>query len=404
MSIYRLENSLISSHWGCRESMVQLFGFVNPQRHPMAELWMGAHPGAPSKVMYEGQEVALNDLISAEPKRMLGLDAVAQFEGRLPYLFKVLSAQSPLSIQCHPNKDQALSGWKRENDLGIALDATNRTYRDDNHKPELVYALTPYKALNGFRPISEIIELWNDLESSALNSLIQQFRAQPSEEGLKAFYHLVMTYPNKAELVETVVNSSVRALETTALSNIHKEAYELVLLLNEYYPLDIGVLSALMLNYVVLQPGESMFLKAGTLHAYLSGTALEIMANSDNVIRGGLTPKHVDIEELLKTVSFEPLQEKQLKLQPLRFNAFSETYSVPAPDFTLTVITLDDRSEDTYYSSQADIMFVIEGSITAVSEQSKIEVRRGESCFIPACTEQYQLSGKAKVAIASCGL
>tara|TARA_Y100001956_G_scaffold5226_1_gene4707 strand:+ start:40012 stop:41229 length:1218 start_codon:yes stop_codon:yes gene_type:complete len=405
MALYFLNNECIHSHWGCTESMTRLFGYSNPESKPMAELWMGAHPSASSSIDVDGEKVLLKDIISSQPELYLGADASACFEERLPYLFKVLSARTPLSIQCHPDKTQAIEGWKRENQLNIPLNAPHRTYKDNNHKPELVYALTPYKALNGFRPIAEIVSLWQGLKltDSGLSQQLDKLMALNSSAGLEAFYQYLMTMREPAAFVHKVVESCIVALDSTALTSTQKEAYQLLLLLNEYYEDDIGVLSGLLLNYVVLKPGEAMFLKARTLHAYLSGTALELMANSDNVIRGGLTPKFVNIEELMQTVSFEPLHSEQIKF-PSAVSGPFEAYQVPARDFKLTIASIGLEVVE-YCSSQADILFVIEGSVQViVSVEETLTLQLGESCFVPACTNQYQLQGAGKVAIASCGL
>jgi len=218
---------------------------------------------------------------------------------RLPFLFKVLASAKPLSIQAHPNRAQARQGFARENELGIPLDAPNRNYKDDNHKPEIICALTPFWALIGFRKIEEMIDLLERLQIHSLEKEIDILRAQPNSAGLKDFFRAVMTLDkqSKEEAVgEALVSAEARADEDPVSSWMIK--------LHQEYPGDIGVLSTVLLNLIRLEPGDALYQSAGELHAYLEGVGMELMANSDNVLRGGLTPKHVDVPELLNTLNF----------------------------------------------------------------------------------------------------
>lgn len=407
MSMYKLTNPMINSHWGCTVSMSELFGYENKDKKPMAELWMGAHPKSPSYVNVDGASSALNLLIEENPVMMLGAETAEKFSVRLPFLFKVLSAKTPLSIQSHPSKKQAEAGWAKENALKIALDASERNYKDDNHKPELVYALTPYHALNGFRSIDEIIFLWEGLNitdeniSLALNQLVKD----PTSKGLKAFYQQIMISTNVKSLVAEIVLSCTDLLLIPELNETKRTAYQAVLELNNFYENDIGVLSGILLNYIVLQPNEAMYLTAGTLHAYLKGTALELMANSDNVLRGGLTPKHVDIDELMNTIHFEPLSYEHLKFSAVQKNQYTQVYQPPIPDFKLSVINLtDSHTSIENFSNSADILFVISGEAEISCDNFKQTLKVGESIFIPASVSLFQIEGTGRFAIASDGL
>lgn len=406
MSIYKLENPMIHSHWGCTSSMTALFGYANPEQKPMAELWMGAHPSAPSSLVVQGKQVRLDEWIASHSERLLGSEVAKRFEHKLPYLFKVLSARSPLSIQSHPTKEQATEGWKRENALNIPLTSPTRNYKDDNHKPELVFALTPYHALNGFRPVEEMISLWQPLIQENANPQLQELTKHRNDDSLKGFYQTLMTAEKPKALVESILTRCLNLLEIADLNTMQREAYQLVVRLHEFYPGDIGVLSPLLLNYIVLQPGQAMFLKAGTLHAYLKGTALELMANSDNVLRGGLTPKHVDVSELLQTTHFSPLAAQDIYCKVTKTSENVVTFDTPAPDFQLSIISLpnESNSEQVSNANRPEILFILEGNIKITSPQGEtITLKCGESAFVPADITEYTIAGKGKIALATSG-
>ncbi|WP_298942636.1 mannose-6-phosphate isomerase, class I [uncultured Psychromonas sp.] len=401
MSIFKLDNTIMNSAWGCEKSMTELFGYENPQNKPMAELWMGAHPKASSLIDSEDGTIALNEYIAAAPQSVLGVSCAERFQNRLPFLFKVLSAKSPLSIQSHPNKQQAEEGWERENALNIPLNAAHRNYKDDNHKPELVFSITEYHALNGFREFDVIIRLFDSVAGDCLSPLLTEFKKNIQPEGLKQFYQSLLTYSDKSKLVAEVLQACKQQLNHQGLLKEDLSAYQLLLSLNDYYPNDIGIISALILNYVVLAPGEAMYLKAGTPHAYLKGTGLELMANSDNVLRGGLTPKHIDIPELMRTTVFEAIPFEELKLTPtLTGNHQEHIYITPANDFQFSILVLDE-AETKIEVNSAEILFVVEGELTikVLTESTKAKTfTKGESCFVSAECKQYIVKGNAQIA------
>lgn len=403
MTISVLDNPIINNDWGCTNSMVDLYGYANPEQKPMAELWMGAHPKAPSSIITEtnSESVELNRYIEANPAAVLGTVCAGKFANQLPFLFKVLSADSPLSIQSHPNKQQAEEGWQRENLAGIPLNAPNRNYKDDNHKPELVYAITEFHALNGFRDYQHTIALFNEIKGDHLSPIIDVLIQSPDSEGLRGFYHALMTHPAPTTLVDEALTAIHSLITQHPADYAHQPIWNLALQLNEKYPGDIGVLSPFLINYVVLQPGEAMFLTAGTLHAYLKGTALELMANSDNVLRGGLTPKHIDIPELFSTTVFEPKSFNHLKLSP-QFDEHAEhTFLTSAEDFQFSVITLSGQKHSVHINT-AEILFVLEGTVTVSNEQGEEQtLSKGQSAFIAAPCLAYELSGQGKVARAT---
>jgi mannose-6-phosphate isomerase len=395
-----LRNTIQEYAWGSRSAIPELLGRTSPAEKPQAELWMGAHPKAPSRVLLEeGGELPLPELIAGDPQGILGPDVVQKFAGRLPFLFKVLAAAQPLSIQAHPNLDQARAGFSRENDLGIPLDAFRRNYRDDNHKPEVISALTPFWALNGFRPIPEMIDLLCSVGFSGIGKQIAAFGERPNGNGLKTFFASLMGLDRerrKRAIREALAwaerQLSANSREAGGRKTVHRMAVPRWLVrLAELYPGDIGVLSPLLLNLVLLQPGDTMFLEAGVLHAYLEGTGIELMANSDNVIRGGLTPKHVDVDELLTILRFEgrPVQ----LAESWQTVPGQRLYRTPAEEFRLAEIRVSPHKPyRNPGSGSIELMIVVEGE-GRIETNACLDLVKGESLLIPASTGPYTIRG-----------
>ena len=292
--------------WGSPSAIPDLLG-VATDGQPWAELWLGAHPSAPSRLP-DGR--ALDAAIAADPTGWLGDAVIARFGPRLPYLLKVLAAGQPLSLQAHPTEAQAAAGFARENDLGIPLDAPQRIYKDPHHKPELICALTPFHALCGFRPLDATVELLRALAARGARGLapfadLLGASGGDAAHGLGYTVGSLLTMPggDRRHLVETT------AAACDGFDGPERLSTRWMVRLAAQYPGDIGAVVALLLNCVELAPGEAIALGAGNLHAYLQGTGIEIMANSDNVLRGGLTPKHVDVAELLRVLDFTPLAD-----------------------------------------------------------------------------------------------
>ncbi|ELX42185.1 mannose-6-phosphate isomerase, partial [Salmonella enterica subsp. enterica serovar Kentucky str. 29439] len=293
----KLINSVQNYAWGSKTALTELYGIANPQQQPMAELWMGAHPKSSSRITTaNGETVSLRDAIEKNKTAMLG-EAVANRFGELPFLFKVLCAAQPLSIQVHPNKRNSEIGFAKENAAGIPMDAAERNYKDPNHKPELVFALTPFLAMNAFREFSDIVSLLQPVAGA--HSAIAHFLQAPNAERLSQLFASLLNMQGEEK-------SRALAVLKAALNSQQGEPWQTIRVISEYYPDDSGLFSPLLLNVVKLNPGEAMFLFAETPHAYLQGVALEVMANSDNVLRAGLTPKYIDIPELVANVRFEP--------------------------------------------------------------------------------------------------
>ncbi|HEY2204219.1 MAG TPA: mannose-6-phosphate isomerase, class I [Pseudonocardia sp.] len=312
-----LDNPVRRYAWGSRTAIATLQGREVPSPHPEAELWLGAHPGDPSYLLTaDGQRLSLLAELNRDPAGRLGEHSAARWGGRLPFLLKVLAADEPLSLQAHPSAEHARVGYAREDAAGIALDAARRNYKDPNNKPELVCALTEFHALTGFREPSVTVDFLHELAVPELAGHVELLAGQPDRDGLRALFSTWITLPQQLldQLVPAVQEGCVRMLRRAADSGSGADRADragrfraearTVLELSERYPGDAGVLAALLLNRVVLQPGQALYQGDGLLHAYLSGACIELMANSDNVLRGGLTPKHVDVPELLRVLDF----------------------------------------------------------------------------------------------------
>jgi mannose-6-phosphate isomerase len=303
----------------------------------------------------------------------------------------VLAAAKPLSIQAHPSTGQAREGFERENKLKIPLDAPARNYKDDNHKPECICALTPFWALNGFRKISDIIFLMDKICPPGLKKDFDLFRHQPDSRGLKEFFKTMMIMDRTTQ--KQIINDAVKHANQLQGKN---NAYQWVIDLNEEYPLDIGVFSPILLNLICLEPGQAMFLPAGTLHAYLDGLGIELMANSDNVLRGGLTPKHVDVTELLNVLNFEERDINILNMETI--NPCEQRYESHAQEFALSVITV--KTDMNYYSldkKSVEILLCTDGDAVVVdlAGNNRVEIKKGVSILIPAVVKKYSIIGDA---------
>ncbi|WAC56112.1 mannose-6-phosphate isomerase, class I [Gordonia sp. SL306] len=370
--------------WGSRTAIASLRGRPVPSPHPEAELWFGAHPAGPAVCLRPDGEhdTDLLSAIDAAPVDMLGRRTIETFDGRLPFLMKVLAADEPLSLQAHPSLAQAREGFDRENAAGVPIDAPDRNYRDPWHKPELIVATTEFDALAGFRNPATTVELLRELQVSELDPYLGMLAGQPDSEGLRALFTTWLTLPDAsiATLIPAVLAGAVSLLGS---GNGSRFAAELrtVLELGEDYPRDPGVLASLLLNRVRLEPGEGLYLPAGNLHAYLRGIGIEIMANSDNVLRGGLTPKHIDVPELLRVLDFTPADVAEITA-PIRTVGAERVYLTPAPEFRLSRVELD----GTGLRYASSVCFDMPGPQILAVLHGSIDVRPmgGEATTIPA--------------------
>ena len=392
-TIKLLKNSVQNYAWGSPTAIPELLGERNPSHEPRAELWMGAHPKAPSLVNFDGQWLSLTKLIAKYPVEILGNEVAMAFDNKLPYLFKVLAAEKPLSIQAHPSLNQAKEGFERETGHGIAMDAPNRNYKDENHKPECICALSPFWALYGFRDISEILALTGRNCPVGLAAELDLLKKNPDLRGLKKFFTDLMTMDSRRQ--KRVIEESVQ--------NAHRYSDEDLVFhwmtrLSKAYPTDIGILAPLLLNLIELKPGEALFLPSGELHAYLEGVGMELMANSDNVLRGGLTPKHIDVPELLKVLNFKPRPVNILKAVKKSKN--ERVYAGDADEFVLSVVSTSARSS--YQSSESrsvEIMLCTEGTACVKDKgtQEIIYIKKGDCVLVPAAVAGYSITGHALI-------
>ncbi|MFI6774917.1 mannose-6-phosphate isomerase, class I [Nocardia sp. NPDC050412] len=381
--MHELVGALRSYAWGSRTALARLCGRPVPSAHPEAELWFGAHPADPAHVRLENSTRSLLELVAEDPERELG-PAAPEFGGRLPFLLKVLAAEEPLSLQAHPSSAQAQTGFERENLARVPLDSPMRNYRDENHKPELVVALDRFEALAGFRDPRRTVELLRALDVPGLRSYADLLAAQPDSAGLRTLFTTWITLPQNVlgTLLPQVLDGCVRYLSEKGTREFTAEA-RTALELAEAYPGDAGVLAALLLNRLTLEPGQGLFLAAGNLHAYLRGLGVEIMANSDNVLRGGLTPKHVDVPELLRVLDFEPIDLPVVL--PEAVDDGSLRYRTPAPEFALRRFDLTTESGQVPLTSAGPgIMLCTAGRVRLLQGVSELVLARGAAAWISA--------------------
>lgn len=403
--MHELVGALRSYAWGSRTALARLCGRPVPSAHPEAELWFGAHPADPAHVKTAEGTLSLLELVAADPEGELGAVA-GEFGGKLPFLLKILAAEEPLSLQAHPSAAQAKAGYERENRARVPLDSPMRNYRDDNHKPELVVALDRFEALAGFREPRRTVELFRALEVPQLVSYADMLAAQPDSAGLRTLFTTWITLPQPvlATLLPAVLDGCVRYLSGKGKRPFAAEA-RTALELAEVYPGDAGVLAALLLNRVTLEPGQGLYLSAGNLHAYLHGLGVEIMANSDNVLRGGLTPKHVDVPELLRVLDFEPIDLPAVLPEPTGDG--SVRYRTPAPEFALRRFDLTEGSGQVpLMSAGPGIVLCTGGTVRLLRGETELILGRGSAAWISASDTDIRaqtVDGPAQVFCACVG-
>jgi mannose-6-phosphate isomerase len=393
MRIYRLENPVQRYSWGSADGITEVLGIANPGGGPLAELWMGAHPTAPSRAVVEGVKVGLDELIASSPREALGEEVVDRLGRSLPFLFKALSAGTPLSIQAHPSKKKAQLGYERENHAGIPVDAAERNYRDPNHKPEMAVALTRFEFMCGFRPVSEIIENMRLVAPGEFARALDRLERDPSRVELSVFFYSLMSADERgqARLLAAASGRIVSALDSGTVPRGHEESFRWVLRIMEIFPGDVGAILPLLLNHVVLEPGQAAFIAPGELHAHLAGTCLEIMANSDNVIRGALTKKFVDLPELVSVLSFKP--ERVTPVLPSTVAPFEEAYPVFVPDFRISRISIGAGDRYLRSSRGPEILLCGSGSADILCPGGEsLRLSRGEAAFVAFDACDYELS------------
>ncbi|MER5354950.1 mannose-6-phosphate isomerase, class I [Kitasatospora sp. NPDC002551] len=389
----KLVNTVRPYAWGSATALPELLG-QEPTGEPQAELWMGAHPGDPSRADRGDGPRRLDELIAADPEGELGAASVARFGPSLPFLLKVLAPGIPISIQAHPSLEQARAGYAAENALGIPLDAPHRNYRDANHKPELICALGDFDGLCGFRRPAGAAALLAALAVPALEPVIALLGAEDESEALSGALAAVLTLsgPEAAEAVRETADALGKAAAEDP-----DGPYAPYTRIARDFPGDVGLIAGLLLNHVRLRAGEALYLGAGVPHAYLHGLCVELQANSDNVLRAGLTPKHIDVPELLRVVEFAACAPTPLLPVAVDGTPGEELYPVPIDEFRLSRFALDGR-ERTVGGEAPQILLCTAGTarLTA-ADGTALELSRGESAFLPATGAPTHLNGTATV-------
>ncbi len=401
-----IEGSVQHYEWGGYNFIPSLLGIENRERRPYAEFWIGVHPKGPSMVVRDTGRIPLCEVISRDPIRILGEHTASRFKGQLPYLFKVLDARKMLSIQAHPDKRQAEEGFAREETAGIQLDDPARNYRDDNHKPEAHVVLTDFWMLHGFRPLEEIAGVLETVPE--FQTILPDFLSRLGHAGdhlwaraelLKSFYATVMEMPQ--DRVDDTLKPLMERLAKDGTPDKDSADFWALCAANEFpLPdghLDRGIFSIYLLNLVRLKPGDGTYQPAGVLHAYLEGTTIEIMANSDNVLRGGLTPKHVDVPELLHILNFEGRKAEIQTGQQI--SSTERVYRTPCREFELSLIRLAlGLANQGLPSHSADTVMVLEGGVRVKASDQAMELSRGGVFLVPSGVD-YRIEAVSEQAV-----
>jgi mannose-6-phosphate isomerase len=380
--------------WGSRSGIAGLQGRSVPADGPEAELWMGAHPSGPSGLARRDDK--LDAFIAADPDRELGPQVVARFGPRLPFLLKVLSAAQALSIQVHPSRAQAQAGFRAEYDRGLALDDPARNYVDDWPKPELLCALTPFEVVAGLRTPADAAGLLRALAVPELQPLAADLETSPAPAALARVFGDILDWPDPGRLVSDVLAACG---PLAAGAGPYAESCAAALRVAVDHPGDLGLVAMLLMRHLVLQPGQALFMPAGGLHAYLEGTGIEVLANSDNVVRAGLTPKHIDVPELLKLL--DPAVTVPV-LSPCHEADGVSRYDSPAAEFRLYRLDLAHTPLE-LPGDGPRILLCVDGAVALRSSTGSVFLDQGESCFISAADAPVRAAGPAHAFLATPG-
>lgn len=396
-----IAGNLQTYDWGSTTAIPN-FIHASPDGRPWAEMWFGAHDAAPSNILYGldgcgGEFADLAAAIASSPRTMLGDRVVDEFGHMLPFLVKFIAPKSPLSLQVHPNLEQARRGFSMEQANGLPPGSKDRNYSDANHKPELLYALTPFRALCGFRPVAHVLRDIQQLDSLLSREIRAILEVNPNELGLReVFEHLLSSDDTSlSQRVLEVAAECQQKLDDKEVTS--SSSYLNVVALSKSYPGDIGVLSPLILNSISLNPGEALFVTPGTLHAYLEGLGVEIMANSNNVLRAGLTNKRKDPSELLRCVRYS--FKGNNVLQPDTLNSSVSVFSPPVRDFSLMVITCNSTSTSIKLPSGLGprIVLCVDGVCSVTAANFNRHVSRGQALFIPDSDGEVTVTGHGRL-------
>ncbi len=360
--------------WGGQEFIPGLLGISNLENRPFAEYWMGIHHQAVATVqLSDNAYTGLENLIRSEPRRYLGQRLIPRFQD-LPYLLKVLDVKDMLSIQVHPAKEEAERGFDMENAAGIPHDAPNRNYKDKNHKPEIMLALGEFWLLHGFRNEKDLADVLENNES--LQVLLPIFEIS----GYRGLYQYVMDLPQESvdKLLQPLADKILPMYVAGKLDKSNPDFWAARAMISYPGKMDRGIFSIYFFNLVRLDAGQAIFQGAGVPHAYLEGQNIELMSNSDNVLRGGLTPKHIDVQELMKHVRFEAVIPE---IMDGEWDQLERKYICPVPDFSLSMINLPVGSVYDFTANGPEILFVLEGQGQAEGTGTWL-LNKGQAYFV----------------------
>ncbi|GJH42789.1 mannose-6-phosphate isomerase, class I [Pasteurella canis] len=388
MAIYELTGQIQHYAWGGKEYIPQLLNITAKKEQHYAEWWLGAHVSAPSMISVSSRLQPLTEFLAQKPTA-LGQRSRNKFGMDLPYLLKILDVAKPLSIQLHPTKQQAEQGFIQENVKGINLADPKRTYKDNNHKPEMMIALSDFWLLHGFKSKTQILETLKARPS--LNELVAKLELQD----LHRFYADIMQADQVqlARWLLPIVEENRAKYQANQLELSNPDywlLYTMDAMEISAEKLDAGLVCFYLFNIVHLREGEGIFQDAGIPHAYLRGQNIELMACSDNVIRGGLTPKHVDIPALLSVIDCREVEPNIIPIAPEEARIF--TYATPAQDFALTNVRYKQGEVHQCQSNSGEILLVMQGSLKILQNSTALYVKKGESVFIES-DEEYQIEG-----------
>ncbi|MDR3070191.1 MAG: mannose-6-phosphate isomerase, class I [Propionibacteriaceae bacterium] len=383
--------------WGTKDAIPKLLG-TEPDDEPYAEYWLGSHELSSSTT----SQGTLYEVLSKHPE-MLEHQVRGAFGGRLPYLLKVLSAQHPISLQAHPGAEQAIDGFTRENTAKVPLDDPNRIYRDNRPKPEIFVALDVFEALSGFRDPIETARLFDGLGiaadlASVLGPLIERRGAAALAE---VFLDTLTLEGERAHLLDILGSAAIRHSQDEGPVGVFARD---ILHLDDVFPGDRGIIAALLLNRITLLPGQAFYIAPGQMHVYLRGTGIELMANSDNVIRGGLTAKHIDVGELVRVVNFDPAPVPIL--EPVKERPGVFRYPSSCPEFALWRLELESGHGQIPLPAPdtARIAFTVAGSASINSTAEKADLNQGKALFISAQDQDVAIGGEGTVFLSAAGL
>lgn len=392
--MHRLTNQVRPYAWGSRAAIPRLLG-TEPDGSPQAELWLGAHHGAPSAAYCEGGARPLPLLIAEDPDLVLGTRTAERFGARLPFLLKYLAAEEPLSLQVHPDADRARAGFAVEERAGVPVDAPHRNYRDPHHKPELLLALDPFEALCGFREPAATLNDLSGLDCMLATLLRDDLAARDTRTALRAALTRLLTLPGDDR--ERMLDDFVSEWSAGGWRGPHTDT---LVDLAARYPGDPGAVASLLLNRISLGPGQALYLPPGSLHAYLQGTAVEVMASSDNVLRAGLTGKHVDTPELLNVVDFSVLPIPYA--QSARLDGRRQ-FHPEAPEFALHEVGPGPITAH-LPGEGPTVLLALHGTVELVAEVGQgLTLQRGESVFVCADSGPIKIEGHGHVVAATVG-